>query len=290
MRITGSRMIDLAAAATAKNQTQVGAASTEVSSGLRVARSSDDPAAWAAGERAKLHRSLAGGASAAIQASRDRLDETDAALATIGEAVSEVRQLAVQGSSASYNAEDRAALATQIRALLVTVRGAANARSSDGEYLLAGSRSLTEPFDAAGNYAGDDARREVPMSEGATTFATVSGADLTASSGVDVLPLLERVAAAFAANDPDSASAMLGDLQTAIRQVGAARTRTGNTMSVLDATKDAQAVLAENLEREIARNVETDTISAASALAKASQSLEASRAVTSHVIQLLAPL
>jgi flagellar hook-associated protein 3 FlgL len=290
MRITGSRMIDLAAAATAKNQTQVGAASAEVSSGLRVARSSDDPAAWAAGERAKLHRSLTSGASAAVQASRDRLDQTDAALATIGEAVSEVRQLAVQGSSASYNAEDRAALATQIRALLVSARGAANARSSDGEYLLAGSRSLSEPFDAAGNYAGDAARREVPMSEGATTFATVSGSDLTAASGVDVLPLLERVAAALAANDPDGTSALLTDLETAVRQVGAARTRTGNTMSVLDATKDAQAVLAENLEREIARSVETDTIEAASALAKVSQSLEASRAVTSHVIRLLDPL
>ncbi|MEJ7601882.1 MAG: hypothetical protein WKG01_28560 [Kofleriaceae bacterium] len=290
MRITGNRMIELAAAATASNQTQVASASAEVSSGLRVARSSDDPAAYAAGERAKLQRSLATGTGAAIQASRDRLDETDAALSTIGDAVSEVRQLAVQGSSASYNANDRAALATQIRALMESARGAANARSSDGEYLLAGSQSLTEPFAATGAYSGDASRREVPMTAGANTFATVSGADLTAASGVDVLPLLERVAAALAANDPDATSALLGDLDTAIKQVGAARTRTGNTMTVLDSTKEAQSVLAENLSREISRSVESDTIAAASQLAKASQSLEASRAVTSHVIQLLQPL
>ena len=61
-------------------------------------------------------------------------------------------------------------------------------------------------------------------------------------------------------------------------------------MSVLDATKEAQALFAENLSREISRSVESDTITAASQLAKASHSLEASRAVTSHVIQLLKPL
>lgn len=289
MRITQGRMIDLAAAATAKAQADASTASSAVSSGLRVAKPSDDPSAWAAGERAKLQRAVLAGSVAAVQASEDRLAQTDAALATIGDVVSRVRELAVQGASATYNASDRGGLAIEIRALAVLAIGAANARSGDGEYLLAGSDSLARPFDAAGVYVGDAATRAIPTSQLSTTTATVSGADLTASAGVDIFPLLERVAASFAANDAAGVSALLGELETATKQVGIARSRTGSALAVLGSTRDAHGVLDENLAAEIARHVELDTITAASALAKASQSLEVSRAVSAHVIALVDP-
>ncbi len=279
MRITGNRMIDLAAAATAKSQERVAAAANEVSSGLRVAKPSDDPAAWLAAERAKLHRTLARGADSAVQASRDRLDQTDGALATIGDVVSQVRTLAVQGASATYNASDRAELAVQVRALFGAAVGAANTRSADGEFLLAGSQSLATPFDAAGQYHGDALART----------GTLAGSELTAANGVDVLPLLDKVATALAANDQTTVQNLLGDLDTAVKQVAVTRTRAGGAMVVLDSAKQAHAQLEESLAGEISRQVETDSVAAASELAKASQSLELSRAVSSHVIALLDP-
>jgi flagellar hook-associated protein 3 FlgL len=289
MRITQGRMIELAAAATAKSQSSAADAAAQVSSGLRVDRPSDDPTAWASAERAKVQRAVVAGSAAAIDASRGRLDETDAALATIGDVVSRVRELAVQGSSGSYNASDREQLAVEIRALMQSAVGAANARSADGEYLLAGSDSLAAPFDAAGAYTGDATARAVPTSATGITTATITGADLTAAGGVDVLPLLEQVAARLAANDPAGVSALLGDLESATKQVGLARSRTGSAMSVLDSTRNAHAILDENFAKEIARHVEVDTIDAASALAKASQALEVSRAVSAHVIAMVDP-
>jgi flagellar hook-associated protein 3 FlgL len=289
MRITGNRMIDLAAASTARTQNEVGRVSNEVSSGMRVAKPSDDPTAWAAAERAKLHRTLSQGTVSAVAASRDRLDETDAALSTIGDSVSAIRTLAVQGASSTYNAEDRAALAENVRSLMASALGAANARSTDGEYLLAGTASLTQPFDAAGVYTGNATARSIPIGEGANAVATVTGAELTSAAGVDVFPLLDRVANALAANDPVALAATLGELETATKQVGLARTRVGGAMNVLDDTKLAHAALQENLSREISGRVEADTVASASALAKASQALEVSRAVTSHVIAMLDP-
>jgi hypothetical protein len=43
------------------------------------------------------------------------------------------------------------------------------------------------------------------------------------------------------------------------------------------------------MQAAIARFVEVDTVTAASELAKAAQSLEVSRAVSSHIIAVLAP-
>src|SRR5438552_7468914 len=102
MRITGNRLIDLAAASTTKNQSQVAEVSAQVSSGLRVTTPSDDPAAWLAAQRTKLHKALREGTGAAVTESRERLQVTDSALASIGDVVSQIRSLAVQGSSASY--------------------------------------------------------------------------------------------------------------------------------------------------------------------------------------------
>src|SRR5215831_10738876 len=99
MRITGNRLIDLASASTTKNQAAVATASAEVSSGLRVAEPSDDPTAWLAAQRTKLHQALSQGTGAAVAASRDRLELTDSALASLSDIVSQVRTLAIQGAS-----------------------------------------------------------------------------------------------------------------------------------------------------------------------------------------------
>ncbi len=290
MRVTGGRMIDLAATASSGGRAEVAQAASEVSSGLRVAKPSDDPAAWLAAERAGLRKTLTAGASTAVAISRDRLDDTDAALATIGESVSLIRMLAVQGANASYNDSDRAGIAVQVRALFGSALSAANTKAPDGEYLLAGSASLTEPFTATGAYVGDAAERVVPTGDAlGSTVSTLAGSALTAARGVDVLPLFQRVATALETNDMAGLEAMLGELDTAIKQVALSRTHVGSAMGVLDQTKVAHTQLQQSLATEISRNVEADAIAAATNLAKTSQMLEASRTVTAHIVKLVQP-
>jgi len=289
MRITANRLIDLAAAATTKNQSTVGTVSAQLSSGMRVTTPSDDPAAWLAAQRTKLHQVLSQGAGAAVANSRDRLDLTDNALASIGDVVSQIRTLAVQGASATYNATNRAGLGAQVHALFQSALASANVQGADGEYLLAGSTSLTAPFDAAGAYSGDAAVRAVPIADSATLGSTIAGSNLTAANGVDVLPLLDRVATALSSNDLPTLLAALPDLATAVNQVALSRSQTGAAMNALDQTTTARGVLEQDMQQAISRLVEVDTASAASELAKASQALEVSRAVSSHLISVLAP-
>jgi flagellar hook-associated protein 3 FlgL len=289
MRITGNRMMDLSTAATSRNQAKVATAADQVTSGIRVTTPSDDPGAWLAAQRTKLRQAMSQGTGAAVVASRDRLDLTDNALAQIGDAVSQIRQLAVQGASDTNNADNRAALGAQIRGLFDIARGSANTRGNDGEYLLAGSASLTEPFDAAGVYHGDASTRTVPSGEGLANGATIAGSALTATSGVDVLPLLDRIATAMAANDMTTLRAALPDLETAVKQISLARTQTGGAMNVLDQTTVARTALETQMGEAISRYLEVDTVTAASELAKATQSLEITRAVSSHLMDVLAP-
>jgi flagellar hook-associated protein 3 FlgL len=289
MRITGNRLIDLAAASTTRNQTAVADVSAQVSSGMRVTTPSDDPTAWLGAQRTKLHQALSQGTGAAVATSRDRLQMTDNALATVGDVVSQVRALAVQGASDTYNPDNRIALGAQVRGLFQSAIDAANVRGEDGEFLLAGAKSLTAPFDAAGVYLGDATVRSVPSDDSVTAGVTIAGSDLTAARGVDVLPLLDRVATALSTNDMPTLLAALPDLETAVKQVSLARSHTGGAMSFLDQATAARATLEQDMQQAISRFVEVDTVSAASELAKATQSLEVSRAVTQHIIAALAP-
>jgi flagellin-like hook-associated protein FlgL len=289
MRITSGRMIDLSAAAVAKQQRAVADASTEVSSGMRVERPSQDPTAWVAAQRAGMRRTVLAGDTASVESAKERLAQTDAAFATIGDAVTRAWTLAIQGASAGYSAADRAGMAAELRELMGSALAAANARGADGEFLLGGSLSTSTPFDAAGGYLGDAATREVRTSEATTTVASVAGSALTAASGVDVLPLFEAVAARLAANDPAGAQALLGDFERASAQVASARSTTGHALAALEDVAVAHGLLNEQFSASIARAVESDTVAAASTLARSSHALEISRAVSAHVVALVDP-
>lgn len=287
MRITGTRLIDVAAAATSKNQSTVGDVTEQLSSGKRVNAPSDDPAAYLSAQRTKLQKALSEGAGAAVATSRDRLDITDNSLAALGDIVSQVQTLAVQASSGSYNASERAGLGAQVRGLFVSAVDSANIRGNDGEFLLAGTDSLTAPFDATGAYVGNALTRSLPSTTTAPQGVSISGDALTVSHGVDVLPLLDKVATAMTNNDMTTLVAALPDLATAVKQVSAARTQAGSAMNVLDQTTAARGILEENMTKNIANYVELDTITAASNFAKATQALEVSRAVSTHLMQVL---
>lgn len=289
MRITGNRLMELAAASTSKQQASVGTTAGQLSSGLRVTTPSEDPAAWLAAQRVKLRQALSQGSGAAVATSREQLQLSDAALASIGEVTSRIRELAVQGSSDTYNADNRRGLGDEVRGLFQSALDSANVQGHDGEYLLAGTRSLTPAFDTAGVYQGDATVRSVPSNASLTTGVTIAGASLTAARGVDVLPLLSRVATALSTNDMPTLLAALPDLDTAVKQISSARSQGGAAINALDQTTAARTVLEQDMQAAIARFVEVDAVAAAGELAKATQSLEISRAVSSRIIAVLDP-
>jgi flagellar hook-associated protein 3 FlgL len=287
MRITAGHIIDLAAAATARNQSDVATASSVASSGLRVQQASDDPSAWAAAQRDRVRETLSDGHAQTITTARETLDQTDGALSTISGLVSQARSLAVQGGNATYSAAQRADLGTQVQGMFESALAAANTQTGDGEYVLAGSKTSTAPFDASGNYQGDATERTASTGEHNSSPMNVSGSVLTASSGVDVLPELQKLATALSTNDTAGIQAGIDALSKVTDQVSSARARVGTGLAALNDADSARQALSTNLQGFVSNLVEADAVGAASTLARATQALNMSQTVTAHIISTL---
>jgi len=288
MRITDHRLLDMSSAASSTNQSRVGDLTDELSTGLRVSKPSQDPTAWLAAQRARVRATLSDGTAQAFETGHDHLTATDGALAQISDIVMSVRALAVQGASDGTTADGRAAIGDEVRGMFSAAVAAGNTRSADGEYLLAGSSSLQEPFDpTTGTYRGDSATRAVTTDAATNQLASIAGSKLTAANGVDVFGTLDRLATALSTNDVATVRSTLADLDTATSQLSRTRSQTGGMMAVLEQARTAHGELATHLATTISNAVEADTAAAASDLAKATQALEVSRAVSSHIVTML---
>lgn len=291
MRVTDHRIVDMAAAAAQRNQSNVSDLSQQVSTGLRVSKPSDDPAAWMTAQREKVRAALNDGTSQVVDVGRERLIASDGALSTLASIISQARDLAVEGSNDTIGASERQDIATQLYSLFDTAVATANTINADGEYLFSGNNSLTQPFDVTtGAYNGDSIARAVNTAPQTTQIATVPGSTLTAANGVDLIPLIKTLATAMDTNDKAGIQTALGGFVTAVRQISLLRGQTGARMAVLETAKTAHDQLATRIQTSISEGVEVDTVAAASNLAKASQALAVSQTVTTHVLQLLDPV
>jgi flagellar hook-associated protein 3 FlgL len=282
MRVTESRMIQVAAAGVAKQREQAAAAGEQLATGVRVARPSQDLAGYAEGARARARAAMSDARGSAMGLSRDRLSETDRALAGVGDVLARARELATQLANGTYSTQERQDASAELADLRKTAIAFANTQGPDGEFVLAGAASTSAPFDTSGTYQGDSTRREIETAEGERLVASVAGSVLT--RGVDVFATLAALQTALAANDVTGIRDALTPLATAIGQVASARSDVGERMSALDGAEEARQAFEIQLASQHEHAVVADPVVAASQLAQAQQAFEASRTVAEQII------
>jgi flagellar hook-associated protein 3 FlgL len=149
--ISGRNLADLQRANAA-----VAKASMQVSTGNRLQRPSDDPQA------VQKALNLRGDLAATAQymdtagASQGWAQATDDALSDINDVLQRAREAVVQGGNGTMSQKDRNDIATQIDQLIGQAKASGNA-TFDGQYIFAGQKTDTAPYDPDGadTYNGD---------------------------------------------------------------------------------------------------------------------------------------
>jgi len=123
----------------------------QLTSGKRVDKPSDDPAAAARAERALAAINRADASQRALDASRNAMTLTESALGDAGEMLQKARELVVSAGNGSLIDSDRSTIALALRGLRNDLLAVANRNDGAGRYLFGGQGSDSPPLRETGN-------------------------------------------------------------------------------------------------------------------------------------------
>jgi flagellar hook-associated protein 3 FlgL len=118
----------------------------QLTSGKRVLVASDDPTAAARAERARALMQRETANQRAVDASKNSMTLTEAALGDAGELVQQARTLIVQAGNASYTDAERKDVANQLTQIRNQLLGVANRNDGAGGYVFSGQGVGQPPF------------------------------------------------------------------------------------------------------------------------------------------------
>ncbi len=268
MRITNSYIRDNSLANMQSNMRAISETQSQISSGLRIQRTSDDPAASANVMRAGGSLRALDTYKKNITSAESRVQAEETAVNSLNDILTRVKTLAVSQASDTANSQTRAATKTEVDSLMEQAIQLGNTKFGD-EYLFGGVQSQSAPFDptqpgfAAAPPSGE---RLVEASASQLLKSTHNGTQVFLDSGA--LAAIKELSDALGADDTGKISqssasidASFASVQDVLGDIGARSNQLQVTSSNLDALKINLQTFKSNLQDVDLEKAVTDMVS-----------------------------
>jgi flagellar hook-associated protein 3 FlgL len=272
-------------------QVRVSEASQKVTSGLRVAQASDDPAAAEHGLLLNASLNYLGGMKTAADRIRVNFDTLSQDLADTQTSLTRAKELTLQANNGALGAGDRADIAAEMQSLQQVVLSIANKQDEQGNYVYSGFLTRTQPFVANGTYSGDANVRRVEVAPNLSVDTNVPGsAVFNVSGGSNVLGTLDSLVTALQTNNLSGIADGLSGLDNAVNQLSVAQASVGGQESLLNGAQTTRDT-AELAVRKTRQSVlEIDSVRAISDSVEAQAAYDQAIASSAQILRLLQSL
>jgi len=244
------------------NQTSVANGLERLSSGYRIDSAADDAAGLAISEGM---RSLTGGLERASQNAQNGvslIQTAEGGLSGTADALSRMRELAVQASNGTMNDTDRAMLNREFNDLRESINGIAESTNYNGINLLNGDQSegLTLQIGAQGNA---DQRMQVAIGDMGSDALGLSDLDISTLDGANAALQAIDVASEVVSSTRGDLGAAQNRLESTISNLEAARfntTASEATIRDLDMAREAMNQSTRNIMSESSNAVQAQSM------------------------------
>ncbi len=185
MRITTNLIFDQNLRAINDNQGRLSDIQTQLATGRKLLRPSDDPVGAVQVIRMTEELEKFDQYKRNISLARNNLELQETTLRSLNEIVNRARVLTIQSSSGIFTNSDRQTISEEIEQLRNQTIDLMNAQNFSGEYIFAGYQSDQVPFrfdpsDTANpvTFAGDDGTNAIQVSDSVTVQTTSSGSTI----------------------------------------------------------------------------------------------------------------
>ncbi|MFH0764869.1 MAG: flagellar hook-associated protein FlgL [Calditrichota bacterium] len=265
MRITGHGLVEKVVKNIQRRQDQLSKVQEQLSTGLKVAKASDDPGA--ANQLLNLRSSLL--SNKQWQRNIDRglssLCNSETALSQVSDLLTRVQAAAVQGANEGISEADRRTLAEQVNQELNGLMSIANQRVS-GRYLFGGGITSRAPYIVSEDENDRVSQVESTGGEGNGSIEYIVGVNERIKAGPtgyyvfgfengdSVFQMLLDLRQALENDDPEAVGAILPRLEEATEQIAGMTSMVGAQVSSLTDLKnrlDEFSAAAENQASEL---------------------------------------
>ena len=245
---------------------QIANKQAQVSTGRRLQRASDDPAATS--RIAELNRTQANDSARArnINHGISLAAQADGQLRNMSDLLARSQELAVSGANSGLNPDSRAAIALEMRALADEIDAMSLVKTSTGEPLFANISANAIRFD------DDIAFAPVPALQ-----------DIFETGGVAISQIVRDAASAIEAGDVTLTGNALTAIGGAINHVADAQAQVGINAARLDRLQEKAAVRAITVREERSKLEDTDLTTAIAELNGMTLTLEAAQAAFARI-------
>lgn len=146
MRISTANSYDRTIDVLQKRQSELSKLQSQLATGKRVQKASDDPVSATLSETARNRLARTEADLRSLEASRASLQQAESGLAESGELIQQVRELLVAAGNATYGPNEREDIARQLEGLRERLIGVANLKDNAGRTLFGGLGGASTPF------------------------------------------------------------------------------------------------------------------------------------------------
>ncbi len=178
MRVSTQAFFQNSIATLQRLQSDLNNIQTQVATGRRIQRPSDDPVGAARSLNLRESLETIDQYQRNTSQARSRLQLEEQTMTDTTQLLQRARELALQASNATQTNETRQFIATELRQSVDALLGLANTRDSNDEYLFGGYQTSTEPFSRSSGgfvYNGDQGQRLVQISSSRQLAASDPG-------------------------------------------------------------------------------------------------------------------
>ncbi|MBJ7388333.1 MAG: flagellin-like protein [Sphingomonadaceae bacterium] len=262
---TGSRMTQ-EATRQARLAAQIASKQAQISTGKRLQRASDDPAATA--RIADLNRTQTNDNARArnISLAISMTAQADGQLRNMSHLLARTRELTISGASTALTPSGRATLSREIRAMADEIDAMASVKFATGEALFANKAPNPIRFDDTIAFAPVPARQAI--------FET---------GGIAITQIMRDAASAIAAGDLMLTGAALTALNGAVNHAADAQAEIGVNAARLDRLQEFSAQRGITLSEELSTLGDTDLGAAIAELKTMTLTLEAAQGAFARI-------
>lgn len=287
MRITDQGLTNTRVAHIASGQSRLADIENKIASGKEIQRPSDDPSASARLMRSTDRLSRIGQYQRNNNSAQLWAEAGDRTLQSVSYSMSRAKTLAVQAGNDTLGADERLALATDIRAIADEMVSLANTKVT-GRAIFAGTANTADAFDTTGVYLGDGAvvTRSIDSGErvevgipGPEVFGVSDPADPLNGS---IFEALNALADSVEAGDNAAVRDGIEAVDAASNRVAAAQGRLGAVARQLEVAADRQSNEELAVTSSMSKLQDTDVADAIIRLRSAEAGYQATLAATAR--------